>query len=89
MNPKIIQKPRNNVFSAYFQGVSAYFRGVSAYFRRVSAYFRGVSAYFRLETTFQNFKTSLRNLGPLWQPGVYNDTKSNATSDLSVRFLIA
>ena len=39
INPKIVQKSRNNILSAYFRGVSAYFRGVSAYFRGVSAYF--------------------------------------------------
>ena len=40
-------------------------------------HFSGRCAYFRLETSFQNFKTSSRDLGPLWQPGVYNDTKAN------------
>ena len=61
-----------------FREVSAYFREVSAYFREVSTYFREVSAYFRSETSFQNFKQVSRNSGLLWQPGVYNDTKTRA-----------
>ena len=70
-------------FSADFQGVRAYvrevsasFRGVSARFRGVSARFRGVSAYFRLKLVSRTSKQVSKNLGPLWQLGVYNGTKS-------------
>ena len=63
----------------------SYIRGVSSYFRVVSAYFRVVSAYFCLELVSRTSKQVSRNLGPLWQPGVYNDTNKRSLVILSWR----
>ena len=65
MNPKIVQKSRNNIILYSSREVSAYFREVSAYFREVREYFRGVSAYFRLETSFQNLETNFEKFGAI------------------------
>ena len=51
MNPKIVQKSRNNILSKSLRDASAYFRGVSEYFREVSA-------CLHLETSFQISQTS-------------------------------
>ena len=39
INPKIVQKPRNNIILKFFREVGESFREVSACFREVSAYF--------------------------------------------------
>ena len=69
VNPKIVQKSRNNIHVKSFWEVSAYFRAVSAYFRWVCAYFREVSAYFRSETNFRNFETSFEKFGAIMAYG--------------------
>ena len=61
------------------------FREVSAYFRAVSAYFRGVSAYFARKLVPNFSKQASKSLGPLWQPGVYNDTKER---HVNINFLL-
>ena len=55
INPKIVQKSRNNILKKSFQEVSACFREVSAYFREVCAYFRAVSGFQNFETSFEKF----------------------------------
>ena len=58
MNPKIVQR---------------YFRGVNAYFRGVREYFGKLVHIFAWKLVSRTSKQVSRNVGPLWQPGVYND----------------
>ena len=63
INPKIVQRSRNDILSNIFQEVRAYFRGVSAYFRGVSAYFVWKLVSRGWETSFEKFGASVATGG--------------------------
>ena len=79
VNPKIVQKSRNNILLKSFREVSAYFRAVSAYFRELAHIFGKLVHIFARNLVSRTSKQVSKNLGPLWQPGVYNDTNTLGT----------
>ena len=88
INRKIVQKSRNKILLNLFWRL-VIFREVSAYFRELVHIFGAlvhifgelVSIFGKLvhilawKLVSRTCKQVSRNLGPLWQPGVYNDTE--------------